>query len=46
MRPDFGPGPLEAVEEFVAMRDDFLVDRSKEKFLMSFNVNGYLKRIR
>ena len=44
--PDFGPGPREAVEEFLAGRPDFEVDRSREKFLMTFNPGGYLRRIR
>jgi cephalosporin hydroxylase len=44
--PDFGPGPSEAVEEFLAGHPEFEVDRSREKFLMTFNPGGYLKRIR
>ncbi len=41
---DFGPGPLEAVTEFVAEDDRFTVDRSLEKFMMTFNPSGYLLR--
>ena len=44
--PDWGPGPMEAVEEFILQNKDFLVDKSKEKFYMTFNPSGYLKRIR
>lgn len=40
-----GPGPMEALDEFLPQHPEFEVDKSKEKFLMSFNPNGYLKRI-
>jgi len=43
--PDFGPGPLEAITEFLAGNRDFVADVSREKFLMTFNRGGYLKRI-
>lgn len=45
--PEHGPGPMEAVEEFLASPEGkgFEVDRSKEKFLFSFNPRGYLKRV-
>jgi cephalosporin hydroxylase len=46
LRPDFGPGPMEAIEEFLAGTADWVIDRTKEKFLLSFNRNGYLKRVR
>jgi cephalosporin hydroxylase len=46
LRPEFGPGPMEAVEEFLQSTDGWMIDRSKEKFLLSFNRNGYLKRVR
>ena len=41
-----GPGPMEALEEFLPKHPEFIIDKSKEKFLMSFNPNGYLKRIK
>jgi cephalosporin hydroxylase len=44
--PDFGPGPWEAVEEFLAGTGDFVPDLSRERFLMTFNPRGYLKRAR
>jgi cephalosporin hydroxylase len=44
--PEFGPGPGEAVEEFLAKTDDFEVDRSAEKFFVSMNPGGYLRRAR
>lgn len=40
----FGPGPAEAIEQFLAEREDFTVDESREKFLMTFNPRGYLRR--
>lgn len=43
--PDFGPGPFEAVEEFLQSNKDFVADRSREKFLMTFNPRGFLKRV-
>ncbi|MBI3651787.1 MAG: class I SAM-dependent methyltransferase [Acidobacteria bacterium] len=43
--PTFGAGPYEAVEEFFKMNSDFMVDTSREKFLMTFNPRGFLKRL-
>ena len=67
---NYGPGPLEAVKEFMnpvrslarakgaspedlggatsnGMKNNaqFVIDKSREKFLFSFNRNGYLRRI-
>jgi cephalosporin hydroxylase len=42
--PDHGPGPMEAVDEFLATTNEFEVDRSREKLLLSFNPSGYLRR--
>lgn len=44
--PEFGPGPWEAVEDFLDETTDFVVDDSKEKFMMTFNPRGYLKRVK
>ena len=44
--PDWGPGPREAVERFLGETDAFEVDESREKFLMTFNPKGFLKRVR
>ncbi len=44
--PDFGAGPYEAVEEFLASHPGFEADTSREKFLMTFNPKGFLKRLR
>jgi cephalosporin hydroxylase len=43
--PEFGPGPYEAVEEFLQNNNNFIVDDAREKFLMTFNPRGFLKRI-
>jgi cephalosporin hydroxylase len=44
--PAFGPGPFEALEEFLDSTTDFIVDPSREKFLMTFNPKGFLKRVK
>jgi cephalosporin hydroxylase len=44
--PDFGPGPMEAVKRFLSETDEFVVDERCERFLMTLNPKGYLKRIR
>ena len=46
VRSDFGPGPHEAVEEFLRKHDNFVVDRSREKFLLTFYPGGWLKRVK
>jgi cephalosporin hydroxylase len=43
--PDHGPGPAEAITEFLKTHHEFEVDISREKFLMTQNPGGYLKRI-
>jgi cephalosporin hydroxylase len=42
--PDFGPGPREAVEEFLKESDDFEVDYSMEKLLFTMHPGGFLRR--
>ncbi|MFJ7558567.1 CmcI family methyltransferase [Bacillus thuringiensis] len=44
--PEFGPGPMEAVEEFLKNNNDYIIDETKHKFLISFNPKGYLKKIK
>ncbi len=44
--PEHGPGPWEAVTEFLAANRAYERERSREKFLMTFNPGGYLKRLR
>ncbi len=43
--PAFGPGPMEAVEAFLAMSDDFRIDDRCERFMMTLNPRGYLRRV-
>ena len=43
--PDFGPGPMEAIDRFLSQRDDFVIDRCCERFLMTQYPRGYLKRV-
>jgi cephalosporin hydroxylase len=44
VRPDFGPGPMEAINEFMSVNNDFEIDLSREKFFMTQNPRGYLKK--
>ena len=46
VRPESGPGPMEAVEKFLKENKNFVIDKSKEKFYLTFNPNGYLRKIR
>jgi cephalosporin hydroxylase len=42
--PTFGPGPYEAVQEFLAMNRNWKVDKNCEKLMITFNPSGYLLR--
>jgi cephalosporin hydroxylase len=42
----YGPGPMEAVDGFMATATNYVIDRSREKFLVTQNPRGYLRRIR
>ena len=44
VEPAHGPGPAEAVEEFLVANDAFVRDESREKFMLTFNPGGYLKK--
>jgi cephalosporin hydroxylase len=44
--PKFGPGPMEALHEFLPSHPEFVADRGREKYGMTFNPGGFLKRIR
>ena len=46
IRKDLLPGPLEAIGVLLAGTDAFEIDRSREKFLITFNPSGYLRRVR
>lgn len=41
----FGPGPAEAVADFLKTTDAFVVDRHRERLMMTWNPGGYLRRI-
>lgn len=43
--PNFGPGPMEALEEFLKGNKSFIWDTTKEKFFLTQNPKGYLRRI-
>jgi cephalosporin hydroxylase len=38
------PGPYEAIETFVTENKDFEIDRTRERFLITWNPKGYLRR--
>lgn len=41
-----GPGPWEAIDDFMKENTNFEIDESKHKFFMTLNPRGYLKRVR
>jgi cephalosporin hydroxylase len=41
-----GPGPWEAVHEFMQDNPEFAIDRTRERLLVTNNPDGFLKRIR
>jgi cephalosporin hydroxylase len=40
-----GPGPWEAVHEFMQDNAEFAIDRTRERLLVTANTDGFLKRI-
>ncbi len=42
--PESGPGPNEAIDDYLHGHPEFMIDRSMEKLLMTFNPGGYLQR--
>jgi cephalosporin hydroxylase len=42
----FGPGPFESITEFVRANDNFVIDKSREKLLVTANANGFLLRVK
>ncbi|MEA2898709.1 MAG: hypothetical protein QOJ84_4324 [Bradyrhizobium sp.] len=42
--PDFGPGPMEAVDQFLSETDEFVIDERCERFMMTLSPRGYLRR--
>jgi cephalosporin hydroxylase len=45
IRKDLLPGPREAVRAFLSRTDDFEIDHEREKFLLTWNPSGYLRRV-
>jgi cephalosporin hydroxylase len=43
--PSFGPGPGEAVKQILARHGDFVPDPAMEKYALSFNPGGFLRRV-
>ena len=41
---EFTPGPAVAAERFVAETSEFVIDRTREKFLLTYAPGGFLKR--
>ncbi len=44
--PHHGPGPMEALDDFLKENRAFAIDSSREKFLLTFNPRGYLRKVR
>jgi cephalosporin hydroxylase len=44
--PEHGPGPMEAVRDFLATDRSFEIDRSREKFLLTYFPDGWLRKRR
>jgi cephalosporin hydroxylase len=45
VRKDYGRGPREAVADWIVGRKDYAIDRSRERFMLTYNPQGYLKRV-
>lgn len=43
--PNHGPGPMEAVEDFLKRHPEFQRDANAERFLLTFYPGGWLKRV-
>jgi cephalosporin hydroxylase len=41
---DFGPGPMEAIDEFLPEHPEFEIDARCERFMLTFNPRGFLRR--
>ncbi|MBW2295396.1 MAG: hypothetical protein JRG94_24275 [Deltaproteobacteria bacterium] len=39
-------GAIHAIHEFVEANDAFEIDKSRERLLFTFNIDGFLKRVR
>jgi cephalosporin hydroxylase len=43
---NFGDGPYEAVNKFITINKEFIIDRSREKHYLTFCPCGFLKRVK
>jgi cephalosporin hydroxylase len=43
--PGYGEGPMEAVSDFLINNNDFIIDKSREKYLLTFYPKGWLKKV-
>lgn len=41
---EHGPGPMEALDVFLAETDEFEIDAAREKFFLTFNPRGFLRK--
>lgn len=39
-------GPLIAIEEFLRKNSNFVIDKEKERYILTYNPHGFLKRVR
>jgi cephalosporin hydroxylase len=46
VRPDMAPGPKQAVKAILEASDDFASDPQLERFGLTFNPGGFLKRLK
>jgi cephalosporin hydroxylase len=44
--PDYGEGPWEAVQAFMAVPNNYVIDKSRERLMFTFSPDGWLKRVR
>lgn len=39
-------GPLPAIKKFLKINNNFIIDKSKERYIITYNPSGFLKRIK
>ena len=44
--PEFGDGPAESVKQILNLHGEFVADPTMEKYSLTFNPGGFLKRVR
>jgi len=43
---EFTPGPAVAARQFVAENEEFVIDQTREKFILTYAPGGFLKRVK